>query len=74
MNPLNRLSCPSNTPGELIPCAQVWSRLKPHQCDHVQRVMLQMCCQLARLSQRADVSEARTPPAPSRTEVAHERA
>ena len=72
MNPLNRFASPPNAPGELIPCTQVWSCLKPHQCNQVQQVLLRVCCQLARLSQPTDGSAARTPPVPSSTEVAHE--
>lgn len=74
MNPLNPFSDPPNGPGEPLPCAQVWNTLKPHQRDTLQRVLLRVCYQIARLSQRADDSEAQTPPAPRSTEVAHERA
>jgi hypothetical protein len=74
MNLLNPLACPPSDQRQVMACAQVWSNLKPHQRDNVQRVMLLVCCQLARLSQLAAVSEVRTPPAPSGTEVAHERA
>jgi hypothetical protein len=74
MNPLNPSACPPIGPGEPMACVQVWSTLKPHQRDNVQRVMLRVCCQLARLSQLADGSEAPRPPAPSGTEVTHERA
>ncbi len=74
MNPLNHLAYPPNGPGEPMPCAQVWSSLKPHQRDNIQRVMLQVCCQLASLSQRADTRGVPTSPTPSSTEVAHERA
>jgi hypothetical protein len=74
MNPLNPFPCPPNRPGEPLPCAQVWSQLQPHQRDTLQRVLLRVCCQLARLSQPAEGSEAQTPPASSRTEVTHERA
>ncbi len=74
MNLPNLLACPPSDPGQVMACAQVWSNLKPHQRDNVQHVMLRVCCQLARLSQLAVVSEARTPPASSGTEVAHERA
>lgn len=74
MNPLNPLPDPLNVQGELLPCAQVWSQLQPHQRDILQRVLLRVCCQLARVNQPAALSEAQTPPAPSYTEVAHERA
>ncbi len=74
MKPLNPLPCPPNGPGEPLPCVEVWSQLQPHQRDILQRVLLRVCCQLARVSQPADGSEARRFPAPSSTEVVHERA
>lgn len=72
MNPLKPLPCPPNGSEESMPCAQVWSTLNPHHRETIQRVMLLVCCQLARLSQRAVVSEAQTPPMTSSLEVAHE--
>jgi hypothetical protein len=72
MNPLNPLPTLPNSPREPLPCAQVWSHLKPHQRDALQRVLLVVCCQLASLSQRPELGEAQMPPAASRREVAHE--
>jgi hypothetical protein len=74
MKPLNPLPCPPNGPGEPLPCTEVWSQLQPYQRDTLQRVLLRVCCQLARLSQAAADTEARRFPAPSGPEVAHERA
>jgi hypothetical protein len=74
MNRLNPLACLPNGLGEPMACTQVWSSLKPHQRENVKRVMLLVCGHVARLSQRADVGETQTPPAVSKTEVAHERA
>lgn len=74
MKPLNPLPTRPTGPREPLPCAEVWSQLQPHQRDVLQRVLLRVCCQLARLSQAADSSEARRVPAPSGREVAHERA
>lgn len=74
MNPLNPFPTLPNSPGEPLPCAQVWRHLTPHQRDALQRILLGVCCQLASLSQRPELREAQTPPAASQKEVAHERA
>lgn len=72
MNPLTPLPCPPNGPGEPLPCAQVWSQLTSHQCDALERVLLQVCCQLAHLNQSADHGETPTPLALAEREMAHE--
>jgi hypothetical protein len=71
MNPLKPLADAPNEPGEPMPCAQVWSSLKPHQRDQIQRIMLRVCCQLANAGPPVSRASALRP-TPSGVEVTHE--